>query len=65
MLVTGYRRRPAQPLDNRHRIGKAVQRVPAGNSVLVNQRVDLGPIGLEPAGRDAEGVEKRRQPICA
>ena len=51
-------RQPPDPIHHRHRIRKAVQRVPPRDRVLVEQRIHLRPVGLEPLRRGRERLSR-------
>ena len=51
VLAAADERQPPQAVDDRHRIGEAVQRVAPDDRVLVDDRIDLGPVRREPAAR--------------
>ena len=59
LLTSGTRRRP---VDHRHRIRETVQRVSPENRVLVDQRIRLGPVRLQPLRRHVERLGERRKP---
>ena len=51
-------RQPPQPVDDRHRVGETVQRVAPQHGVLVERRIDLTPVGLEPLRRHVVSVSE-------
>ena len=62
MLPALDHRRPPQPIEHRHRIGKTVQRVPPRHRVVVDERIHVRPVLVEPTGRRASAC--RRTPTA-
>ena len=58
VLTTPDERNPANPIHHRHGVGEAVQRVSPKDRILVDQRIGLGPVGLQPLRRDVQCLGK-------
>jgi len=59
VLPADDERHAAQSVHDRHRVGEAVQRTAPENGVLVDERIGLVPVHLQPVGRD---IERRGKP---
>ena len=59
----GYERHSPEGVYNRHGIGKAVQRASPRDRILVDERIGLAPVRLQPLRGDVQRLSKCRHAI--
>jgi hypothetical protein len=65
VLPAARQRHAADAVDDRHRIGEAVERVAPQDGVFVDPRIRVAPVGLEPRRRGGQRLDERGQAVGA